>query len=163
MGTMGAGFIRARGILKDLTGRVPHAWMAAGLAMILTVPAWIIAYYHAFLSIQPYDDEGTLMDVLRTFLSGRPLYDVVPSIYGPAFYLYEWAAHRLAGSPVDTDSVRFVSVTFAVVSSLLVFWLVYRGTRSIPVASVAFVIGFRALRFIGEEPGHQNELWMLLV
>jgi len=160
---MGAGFIRARGILKDLSGRVPHAWMAAGLAMILMIPAWIIAYYHSFLSFQPYDDEGTLMDVLRTFLSGRPLYDGVPSIYGPAFYLYEWAAHRLAGSPVDTDSIRFVSVTFAVASNLLVFWLVYRGTRSIPMASAAFVIAFRALRFIGEEPGHPQELCMLLV
>jgi hypothetical protein len=127
------------------------------------VPASITAYYYAFLRIRPYDDEGTLMDVVRRFLSGYPLYDAVPCIYGPAFILYQWAAHRLAGAPVTTDSIRFVSIAFSIGANLLVFWLVYEGTRSALVAAAAFVVAFRALTFLGEDPGHPQELCLLLV
>jgi hypothetical protein len=129
----------------------------------LAVPATITAYYNIFLRIKPYDDEGTLMDVVRNFLSGRPLYDAVPCIYGPAFVFYQWAAHRLAGAQVTTDSIRFVSIAFSIGADLLVFWLVYRGTRSALVAAGAFVVAFRALTSLAEDPGHPQELCLLLV
>src|SRR5262245_27865290 len=101
--------LRSADPVRPEPGRISRpALGAAALALVLMVPASITAYYYAFLRIRPYDDEGTLMDVVRSFLSGHPLYDAVPCIYGPAFFLYQWAAHRLAGAPVTTDSIRFV-------------------------------------------------------
>src|SRR5262249_38241440 len=86
-----------------------------------------------------------------------------PCIYGPAFFLYQWAAHRLAGVEVTTDSIRFVSVAFWVAADVLVFWLVYRGSRSWLLASAAFVLVFPVLDFLAEDPGHAQELCLFLV
>jgi hypothetical protein len=137
--------------------------VAAALALALTIPASITAYYRAFVGLRPYDDEGTLMDLTRSFLSGHPLYNVVPCIYGPAFFLYQWATHRLWNVEVTTDSIRFISVVFWIAADVLVFWLVYRGSRSWLMASAAFVMAFPVLGFLGEDPGHPQELCLFLV
>ena len=110
---------------RALPGRKSQTAVLA-LAILLLVPAGITAYYRAFMGIEPFDDEGALIEMARSFLSGRPLYDSVPSIYGPTFFLYQRLVHTLAGSPITTDSVRFVSVAFWLGSGLLVFVMVYR-------------------------------------
>jgi hypothetical protein len=147
----------------DVRAKRWRVLVAAALALVLTIPASITAYYRAFVGFRPYDDEGTLMDLTRSFLSGHPLYNVVPCIYGPAFFLYQWAAHRLWNVEVTTDSIRFLSVAFWIAADVLVFWLVYRGSRSWVLASAAFVMVFPLLGFLGEDPGHPQELCLLLV
>jgi hypothetical protein len=132
------------------------------LGILLTVPAAITAYFRSFVGIEPYDDEGALIDMVRGFLEGRPLYDSVSSIYGPAFFFYEWLAHTVAGQPITTDSVRFVSIAFWLGSALLVLLLAWRATGSWMIAAAAYLLAFRVLNFIGLDPAHPQELCLFL-
>jgi hypothetical protein len=123
----------------------------------------VTAYYRAFVSLAPYDDEGTMMWSLRPFFQGHPLYDQVVTIYGPVYYFYEWCAHVLTGTPVSHHSVRLVSIAFWVAAALLVFLLAYRTTGSLVLASLTHILAFRAMAFIGEEPAHPQEVCIFLL
>ena len=156
--------------MKHMKGAVPAmteqrnlkltgSLFAIGLISVVT------AYYRALTSqnLSTWDDEGMLMTGIKRFLEGRPLYDGVSTIYGPLYYLYEWCAHVLTGSPVTHESVRFVSLCFWVACALLVFFLVYRATNSLLLAAAAHFLSFRALGFIGMEPAHPQELCVTLL
>jgi hypothetical protein len=134
------------------------AWFA-----MATLASAAIAYWRSFSRMVPYDDEGTMMLGLDRLFRGQPLYDSVRSIYGPFYYLYETVAHRLAGSPVSHDVVRWASVAWWVTAGLLLFWLVYRATGSLAVALVAQYAGFRDLSFIGLETAHPQEACITLL
>ena len=100
--------------------------------------------------------------MLQRFFDGRALYDSVSSIYGPAFFCYEWLAHTVAGQPVTNDSVRFVSIAFWLASALLVMLLAWRATGSWMIAAAAYLLAFGVLNFIGLDPAHPQELCLLL-
>jgi hypothetical protein len=123
----------------------------------------ITAYYKAFVSLAPYDDEGTMMWGIKRFFEGGVLYDQVASIYGPVYYFYQWCAHVLTGTPLSHHSVRLVSIAFWVATALIVFLLVYRTTGSLVLASLAHILAFSAMGFIGEEPAHPQEACIVLL
>lgn len=125
--------------------------------MLLTLCAAFTAGYRVFVSLANYDDEGYMMWTVKQFLDGQILYDQVHTVYGPFYYLYEWCILSLIGSPVASDSVRLVSGAFWVAAALMAFLLVYRATGSLVVAMCAYLVAFRAMGFVGEEPGHPQE------
>ena len=136
--------------------------LVALLALALTVCGSFTAYYRSFGAFEPYDDEGALIEMIRSFQSGRPLYDAVPAVYGPGFFFYEWLAHRAMARPATTDSVRFVSAAFWVASALLVLLIVWRASGWWMLAAGAYLLAFPVLRFIGRDPAHPQELCLLL-
>ena len=135
------------------------------VSICITLFSIVTAYYRIFKgqNLTSYDDEGTLMTIIRRFLEGHSLYDEILVFYGPLYYIYEWCAHVLTGTPVSHVSVRFVSLLFWVTCALLVFLLVYRSTNSLLLATVAHFLSFRALGFIGIEPAHPQELCVTLL
>ena len=110
-----------------------------------------------------YDDEGTLISSVQHFLDGHVLYDQFHSAYGPLYYAYESIPHILTGAFVTSDSVRMISSTFWVASTLLVFLLVYRLTGSLTLGLAAHLAGFWTLAFLGDEPAHPQEICILLL
>ena len=132
---------------------------------LITLCSSVMAYLDTFsnLNMTFYDDEGTLMIIIKRFLDGRALYDQIPVSYGPLYYCYEWCAHALTGTPVSHDSVQLVSVCFWVICALLVFLLVYRATNSLLLAVAAHFLSFSALLLIGIEPAHPQELCVTLL
>jgi hypothetical protein len=131
--------------------------------LCLTALCGIVAYSRAFSNYAFYDDEGTLMMSLKRFFDGLPLYDRVGAIYGPAFYLFEWTMHRVAGIPLSHDSVRFVSVFVWLLTTALAFLIVYKITRSLTVAALTHLLVFRAMGFMGVETAHPQEICILLL
>jgi len=131
--------------------------------IVLTLLASVIAYYDAFSSMAEYDDEGLLATNVKRFMDGAVLYDQTGSIYGPVYYLYQLAAHRLAGAAITHDSVRWITMAFWLTTSALCFLLVHRTTRSLLAAALAQVLTFRALAFLGIEPAHPQEACILLL
>jgi hypothetical protein len=121
------------------------------------------AYWKAFTSVTIYDDEGTMMLPLRQFQAGAVLYDQVVSIYGPLFFIYESIPQMLTGAPVSHDSVRMITAILRVASGLVFFVLAYRVTGSLLFSLAAHLIVFRALRFIGIETAHPQEICILLL
>ena len=50
------------------------------------------------------------MITIQSFLEKQPLYDVVFTQYGPAYYVYEWFLHRVLSIPLTHDATRWLCI-----------------------------------------------------
>ncbi|HJZ99347.1 MAG TPA: hypothetical protein VKE70_22705, partial [Candidatus Solibacter sp.] len=123
----------------------------------------VAAWFKAFTSMAPYDDEGTIILLLRNFMSGGILYDRVREVYGPLHYAYQCIPRALFGIPLNHETVRMFSVICRILASLMVFLVVYRATRSLSLAMIAHAAGFQALVFMSMETAHPQELCTVLL
>ncbi len=129
----------------------------------LSVPAAVAAYYRIFSGFAGWDDEGTELAMVKQYLSGAKLYQEVFSPYGPVYYFYNWLLHSVLGLPLSHDAVRFTSAAVVLLCSVAGAWLVLRLTNSLVAATVAHLVVYRGLQFFGNEPGHPQELCLMLV
>ena len=141
----------------------PSAAKTALWFAFLTVPAAVAAYYRIFSGFAEWDDEGTLMMTVRQYLNGARLYEEIYSGYGPVYYFYNALLRSVTGIAVNHNAVRITSAAVVVVCSLLCAWMVLRLTKSLAAALITHILVFRALVFFGNEPGHPQELCMLLL
>jgi hypothetical protein len=110
-----------------------------------------------------YDDEGTLMIVVKQYLGGAKLYDRTILPYGPVYYFYNWAVRTLSRTPVTHDMVRLSSLIPWLLTALVSAWIVLRLTDSLVLASAThFLTCLRLSAFFQSEPGHPQELCILL-
>jgi hypothetical protein len=116
-----------------------------------------------FTGFSGWDDEGALMISVKNYLNGFKLYDEVFSGYGPVYYFYNWFIRLISGSSVTHDVTRMTSVVIWVVSPLISAWIALRLTNSLLSASVAHVLSYRSLQYFVYEPGHPQELCILLL
>jgi hypothetical protein len=148
---------------KQQLHSLPSAIRTAAWFAILTGPAAVAAYYRIFSGFSEWDDEGTVMMMVRQFLTGSKLYQEVFSGYGPVYFFFNWLIRTATGTVLDHNAARITSAVVAVICPLLCAWIVLRLTRSMAAATVAHLLVFRGLLFFTNEPGHPQELCMLLV
>lgn len=147
---------------KRIHGLSTTTWTAIWFASV-GILAGIVSYYRMFAGFSWWDDEGRLMVSVKQYLGGAKLYKEMFSGYGPVYYFYNWLIRSVSGTAVDHNATRMTSAVVWVLCSLLCAWIVYRLTRSLPVAAIAQVLVFRQLSFFRNEPGHPQELCMLLL
>ena len=130
---------------------------------ILGLLVAIQAYFTMLTGFTTYDDEGTLMLTVKQYLSGMRIYDEVFSVYGPIYYFYNAFIRRITSTPVTHDITRMSSIIPWVLCSVLSGWIVLRLTRSVVFAAVALTVVSMTVGFFRVEPGHPQELTLLLL
>ena len=129
----------------------------------LTLLGGIWAYYRVFSGFSFWDDEGSLMTSVKQYLDGSKLYDQVWSAYGPVYYFYNWLLRSSTGTSVTHDVVRISSLLPWLVTALACAWIILRVTDSLVLATLAHLLTLYSLQFFASEPGHPQELCILLL
>src|SRR5438105_2384925 len=88
----------------------------------------LFSYYALFSFFAPYDDEGYMMLTVKHFLDGHRLYDDIPTLYGPTYYLFEWLAHAVFGIALTNDATRLVTLGFWAATAVLIAVCVRRAS-----------------------------------
>jgi hypothetical protein len=136
--------------------------LLVGLALA-TAAAGYCAYLRAFTGFSTYDDEGVLLMEVKQFLEGGALYDRVYSPYGPIYFLYQWFLHSIIRAPVSHEVARLGMLFPWLAASLLCAGVTFRIVRSIFYALLAHFLVFTVLDHLTYEPGHPQELCLLLM
>jgi hypothetical protein len=153
-----------RGIDPDAPLGRAAAWL---VALLLLVPCTVYALASMYTDFADYDDQGFFMLTVRHVLQGARLYQDVPVLYGPFYYLERWLLHGALGVPLTHDAVRLVATLHwlaAALSTALLAAAVVRG-GGFPLATFALtlVISVVQLGAVAHEPGHPQEIGALLV
>jgi len=137
----------------------------AALVLVGACAAYALAEMFSFFA--DYDDQGFLMLTVRHMLRGARLYDDVPVPYGPVYYLERWLLHGALSVPLTHDAVRLVSALHWIGAALAAGFLAAAMTRGggFPAAACALTLAASVLhlRAVANEPGHPQELAVLVV
>ena len=131
---------------------------------LLSVLAGLAAYYRMFTGFNFYDDEGALLVTVKEYVGGMRLYNQIYVPYGPVYYFYNWILRMLSHTSVTHDAVRMSSLIPWLLTAMVSAWIVFRLTHSLALASVThLLISLRLAVFFHNEPGHPQELCILLL
>jgi hypothetical protein len=130
------------------------------LFVLIAVP---VAYVMIFTSLQPYDDEGTLLSTLQAFTHGQTLYRDVYSSYGPFYYEIFGGFFKLTGQEVSTDASRTIVVIVWTGASLLFGIAAHRLSKTLLVGFICATAAFAELAILTNEPMHPQGLCTLLI
>ncbi len=134
-------------------------WIVAALTLLAT-----LAYvWMRVLGSDVAWDEGYLMITMRGFLDGHALYDDVFTQYGPVYYWLRYPLFTLLGLPLDHDSTRLLTMATWLATATLLAWGVQRATQSLLLGWFAFMQAVVHLSRLAKEPGHPQELIVLLL
>jgi hypothetical protein len=131
--------------------------------LLLSGLAAVAAFFRMFTGFSTWDDEGAMMITVHHCLSGMKLYDQVYTTYGPVYYFYNWLVHAALSIPADHDTTRMTSVVLMALCPLISAAMVMRLVNSITIASVVHLLTFSTLVCFRNEPGHPQELTILLL
>jgi hypothetical protein len=130
---------------------------------LLTLLGGLWSYYRVFTGFSFYDDEGSMMASVKQYLDGLKLYDQFWSGYGPVYYYYNWLLRSITGTSVTHDVVRISSLLPWLLTALVCAWIILRVTDSLVLATLAHLLTLYSLHYFAAEPGHPQELCILLL
>jgi hypothetical protein len=133
------------------------------VAVVLSVLVGAAGYFTMLTGFAPYDDEGSLMLSVKQYLGGMRIYEDVFSVYGPLYYFYNWLIRIITFTPVNHDITRMSSIFPWIACSLLSGWVTLRLTRSIVFGALSVTISSMTVVFFKSEPGHPQELALLIL
>jgi hypothetical protein len=123
-----------------------------------------IAYAYFFIFSRSMSlDEGYLMITVQGFNSGHALYDSVFTQYGPLYYFYEWVLRAVLSVPLTHDATRFLSILHWLLAAIVLGFAAWRMTRSAFAALFVAAVSFIHLSALANEPGHPQELVVVLL
>jgi hypothetical protein len=138
------------------------SWLMA-LAVFLCLGIAIAYAFYTVFSRPISLDEGYLMITVRGFLDGHALYDVLFTQYGPFYYAYEWILRALFHVPLTHDATRWLCMFHWIAAAIVLGLAGWQMTKSMLVGALVFMQSLVHLRFLANEPGHPQEIVVLLV
>lgn len=120
------------------------------------------AYYKTFSQFWLSDDEGSMMLRVSEFLHNPDRYDDVAGMYGPFYYLVKSAIYLVLGQEVSHDVNRLTTIVLWGLIAAAASFFVYRCTRSFVFTACTQLLLVLHLTPLANEPGHPQELSLLL-
>jgi hypothetical protein len=136
---------------------------AIALYTVVALGAFIAAYFGIFSEFAQYDDEGTLLIGLKSFIHGDALYREIWSVYGPFYYELFGAIFKVFGIGVTTDASRTIVLLVWVGSCVLFGVAAQRLTGRLALGLTTMIAAFAALGVLANEPMHPQGLCVLLL
>jgi hypothetical protein len=136
---------------------------AIALYAIVSIGAFLAAYFTIFNEFAPYDDEGTLLVTLKAFVQGHALYREIWSVYGPFYYELFGGFFKLFGLSITTDASRTIVLVVWVGTSLLFGVAAQRLTGRLSLGLTTMIAAFSALAVLANEPMHPQGLCVLIL
>jgi hypothetical protein len=126
-------------------------WLAfAGLAAALaTTGTWLL-----FATFKVYDDEGYVLYSLQNYGAHGRLYDAVFSQYGPFFFAFYDAVHRVLGFAWTNTNGRVLTLVHWILTAAFSATIIWRVTRSVTATAFAYASVFTILWVMINEPIH---------
>jgi hypothetical protein len=123
----------------------------------------VTAYWLLFTVFMTYDDEGYVLVSLANYSAHGGLYAEVYSQYGPFFYVFHDALHRLFGHDFTNTTGRLFTLVCWLTAAGGAAQLVWRQTRSAALAGFTLGLTFFHLWLLVSEPMHPGGLIVALV
>ena len=125
---------------------------------IAAIAATVAAYFYLFTQFAAYDDEGTVLVTLKSFVAGETLYKDIYTPFGPFYYELFGSLFSLSGHQVTTDASRSIVMVIWVGSSLLFGLAVQRFTARVSLGVTAMLVAFAVVFILSQEPMHAQVL-----
>lgn len=132
------------------------------LALVAFVALMTKAWYRIFRNMQCYDDEGYMLIQIKLFLSGKPLYDDIVTLFGPTYFLLSKIAFRVL--PFGHDGIRLWTFASLGVAAVLGGVCVQGLTRRFSLAVIGtLIVGLKLIGPLSDEPGHPQFVVAILL
>jgi hypothetical protein len=133
------------------------------LYVIVAIVGAGLAYFALFSQFQLYDDSGHISYSLITFVNGKDLYESTYSQYGPFYFELFGGFFKASGIPIDTNSVRLITLGLWVASGVGFGVLGEQLTGDRWVGVFTEVVAFSGLMMLAYEPMHPIALTTLML
>ena len=134
-----------------------------GIGLLALLAASLPVYFHIFYRFSWWDDEGFLLATVKAVLQGHILFDRIYTLYGPFYYLVEWIFYAATGLSPSHDCVRSIAFVLWVSSAVVLAYAAYRFAASLLAGAFTLVAIIEILVFFEWEPGHPEEVCVLLL
>ncbi len=129
--------------------------------VVIACGSWL-AFSQTFQGFSRWDDEGYMIMSLLHYVRQGGLYTRTFTEYGPFYFYVQQTLHTLLHLPVSHDGGRILTLLYWIASSATAWFITYRLTRHALLSSVAFLATVLMAMVLKNEPGHPDELILLL-
>ncbi len=150
---------------EGATGRAATAlkWLGFALLAVVAFECAQLAFWSAFTSFKPWDDEGYFLLALREFRENGGLYERIRGVFYGPFYFQSIAALSWATRmPVDSENARWLMLVGWSVALASAGCATWRLTRSAVAVALALALAFPFLVRFTDEPLHATSVVLLL-
>lgn len=130
---------------------------------MLAAALGVAGFWLLFTSFKTYDDEGYVLLSLVHFASGGRLYGEIYTQYGPFFFWWNDALHRLFGFEFTNTAGRIITLCYWLGAAFFCARIVATQGRRPAWTLLALAATFAHLWQMTAEPGHPGGLIVFLV
>ena len=110
-----------------------------------------------------FDDEGTLLVSIRSFIEGHRMYDDVYSLYGPLFNIFYLLLYGPLHIPANHVAGRLIAMSLWLAWTAGFAFFSFLLSRSRVSMLLCFVLTLRLLSPLMASAGHPQELCLVLI
>jgi hypothetical protein len=142
---------------------LPRSLVSIATYLTIFILGLQFAYYLTFTYNGFFDDEGTMMMLVDSFIKSGGNFDVVGEYHGPFYYLVKYFIHYLTNTDVSPNTNRLTTIGFWSLAPIVCAFFVHRCTNSLILAAIVQLQLIFLLVMLISSAGHPQELALSLI